>query len=240
VQRDRQAGAQRRDVAVEALADLVGAQVGVRRGSGTSMASTNSPAAARSSCSPGRSPSSGTRRSAAPRRSTMRASSAISTGAPSPMGEPLATLPPSVPAWRTGGDAKRATSRPARPVAQGQRGPGVFQRGGRADDQRAVVPCRRGAARPPAGGPAPAARVLLVHPQPDVGRAGQQPRLGCARRAARQAAPACAGHEGARARGSVRPGAGRWPAWPARQPQGPRPAQAGSSNMRSPASRIGR
>jgi hypothetical protein len=40
----------------------------------------------------------------------MRASSAISTGAESPMGEPLATLPPIVPAWRTGGDAKRSHS----------------------------------------------------------------------------------------------------------------------------------
>ena len=31
----------------------------------------------------------------------------MSTGGESPIGEPLATLPPSVPAWRIGGDAKR-------------------------------------------------------------------------------------------------------------------------------------
>ena len=38
----------------------------------------------------------------------MLAPSAINTGALSPMGEPLATLPPIVPAWRTGGPAKRS------------------------------------------------------------------------------------------------------------------------------------
>jgi len=41
-------------------------------------------------------------------RSTTLAPSAISAGIESPIGEPLATLPPSVPALRTGGDAKRS------------------------------------------------------------------------------------------------------------------------------------
>ena len=57
------------------------------------------------------------RRTRAPRRSTSCASSAISTGAESPIGEPLATLPPIVPALRIGGDAKRSQTS----VSVGQR-----------------------------------------------------------------------------------------------------------------------
>ena len=48
------------------------------------------------------------RRTRAPLRNSICASSAISTGAESPIGEPLATLPPIVPALRIGGDAKRS------------------------------------------------------------------------------------------------------------------------------------
>ena len=56
--------------------------------------------------------SSGNVRVAAPFRRTTRAPSAISAGGPSPMGEPLAILPPMVAALRTCTEAKRRSNSP--------------------------------------------------------------------------------------------------------------------------------
>ena len=89
------------------------------------------PARAGSSCSRGRSRRAACGARASPWRSTSCASSAISTGALSPIGEPLATLPPIVPACadRRRGEAqpdvgeRRRSARPARAQASSSEAP---------------------------------------------------------------------------------------------------------------------
>ena len=113
--RQREAREHRGDVLVVALADLVRAQheVGGRRGMRT--AATNSPALAR--CLPvirDRTRRAATSRSPAALRSTTIAPSAINAGIASPIGEPFATLPPSVALLRMGTDAKRCQASAAR------------------------------------------------------------------------------------------------------------------------------
>ena len=78
-------------------------------------------------------------RSRSPWRSTSAASSAISTGALSPIGEPLATLPPIVPAWRSGRRGEAQPDIGQRRPARDQGAPGVLERGAGADREHAVA-----------------------------------------------------------------------------------------------------
>ena len=71
------------------------------------IAATNSPGCARSSGRRGRNPRAAARDRLAAAAEPTVAPSAISAGIESPIGEPLATLPPSVPLLRIGTDAKR-------------------------------------------------------------------------------------------------------------------------------------
>jgi hypothetical protein len=119
-------GADGGDVAVKALADLVGRTAWPGTARGTSMPAQTPRLQAGSSCSRCRSRAAAG--GALNRPGAARwAPSAISTGAESPIGEPLARLPPIVPARRTGRLAKRSHHFAQRRPLGGQRGPGVLQ-----------------------------------------------------------------------------------------------------------------
>ncbi len=119
------------------------------------------------------------RRTRAPLRSTMSASSAISIGALSPIGEPLATLPPIVPALRIGTDAKRSHMS----GSAGCRLTSALQAS--SSDAPAPIDKRAVARGVDALQLVDVADVdqlgqvaeLLVDPQADVGRAGEHARL---------------------------------------------------------------
>ena len=123
--------------------------------------------------------SSGISRRSTPRRSVSRASSAISAGGRSPIGEPLAMLPPTVPALRIWMEAKRRISSPrsgCRRASAAVASRWLTRRAERQPvlaflDDRKVFHARHidQSLQVP---------MLLGDPEPDVGRAGDQHRVG--------------------------------------------------------------
>ena len=125
----------------------------------------------------------------------MSAPSAIRAGAPSPMGEPLAMLPPRCRRGAPAGWQSAATARAGR-APRHQGGPGVFQRDGGADPEPALAALERTQLRHAAGVDQRAQLAeLLVHPKADVGRAGQQARARRRCAGSRQCGPRSAGLE---------------------------------------------
>ena len=172
------------------------------------------PARAQSSDRRDRTPSSGSSRVRPSPQHERRRPSAISAGIESPIGEPLAMLPPSVPALRIGGEAKRRAQLVELRIVTDERGEGVGQRDGarrsRCDASVTSI-CASARRRCRRRSRVPSSRCCLVTHKPDVGAAGENARVGMRARAAPRARRSVRRREiSLRARASARSVSRRW------------------------------